>query len=60
MFSAQASDGSTTGTVDSNALTWCIAKASAEADELLFGIHTPAQLTTIPDSLKEIVAIFTM
>lgn len=60
MFSTQAADGSSTGTVDASTLTWAIAKGSAEADELLFGIHTPTQLVTVPDSVKEIVCVFVM
>lgn len=60
VFSTQASDGSSTGAVDSATLAWCIEKASAEADEMLFGIYTTAQLTTVPDSVKEIVAVFAM
>jgi phage gp36-like protein len=60
VFSVQAADGSTTGSVDSTSLNWCIAKASAEVDEVLFGIHSAADLATVPDTIKEIAAVFTM
>jgi len=58
-FSAQATDGSTTGAVDAATMAAVIASATDEVNELLIGV-TVLPFVTVPGPVTEITGIYAM